>query len=97
MAVRVSMTIRAMGDAQGLVRNEFIPEGLTVNKEMRFEILRRLRDAARRKCSQIWTINFESKFENISFSNFESKFEKEMFSNLDSKLLVSSARQHTCI
>jgi hypothetical protein len=51
------MTIRAMGDAQGLVRTELVPEGRTVNKEMYLEIFRRLRDEVRRKCPQIWTRN----------------------------------------
>ena len=33
---------------------EFIPEGKTVNKEMYTDILRRLRDAVRRKRRQKW-------------------------------------------
>jgi hypothetical protein len=36
-------------DAQGLIHQEFILEGCTVNKEMYIEILHRLRDAAVRK------------------------------------------------
>jgi hypothetical protein len=36
-------------DVQGLVHYEFNPDGRIVNKEMCAEILRRLRDAVRRK------------------------------------------------
>jgi len=35
----------------------FIPKGKTVNKEMYIDILRRLRDAVRRKRSEIWRTN----------------------------------------
>ena len=41
-------------DSQGIVHYEFIPEGRTVNKEMYVEILRRLRDAIRRKRPDKW-------------------------------------------
>jgi hypothetical protein len=35
----------------------FIPEGKTVNKEMYIDILRRLRDAVRRKRPEKWRTN----------------------------------------
>jgi hypothetical protein len=44
-------------DTQGLVHCEFIPDGHTVNKEVYAEILRRLRDAVRRKNPGKWTRN----------------------------------------
>jgi hypothetical protein len=47
MAVRVSITIYAAGEAQGLVHYEIIPERRTVSKEMYIEILRLLRDTVR--------------------------------------------------
>ncbi|GBN83666.1 hypothetical protein AVEN_109359-1 [Araneus ventricosus] len=36
---------------------EFIPEGQTVNKELYLEILKRLRDAVRRKRPEKWATN----------------------------------------
>jgi hypothetical protein len=48
MAVRVSVTICTTGYTQDLVRYEFIREGSIVNKEMKAETLRCLRDAVRR-------------------------------------------------
>lgn len=44
-------------DTQGLVHYEFIPEGRTVNREMYVDILRRLRDAVRRKRPEKWARN----------------------------------------
>ncbi|KAJ4426510.1 hypothetical protein ANN_27324 [Periplaneta americana] len=41
-------------DSQGLIHHEFIPEGRTVTKELYVEILRRLRDAVRRKRPEKW-------------------------------------------
>ncbi|KAJ4428902.1 hypothetical protein ANN_25896 [Periplaneta americana] len=44
-------------DSQGLIHHEFIPEGHTVTKELYVEILRRLRDAVRRKRPEKWVEN----------------------------------------
>ncbi|KAJ4441895.1 hypothetical protein ANN_11755 [Periplaneta americana] len=44
-------------DSQGLIYHEFIPEGRTVTKELYVEILRRLRDAVRRKRPEKWVEN----------------------------------------
>jgi histone-lysine N-methyltransferase SETMAR len=44
-------------DYKGLIHYEFIPEGRTVNKELYVEILRRLRDAIRRKRPEKWAAN----------------------------------------
>jgi hypothetical protein len=41
----------------GIVHYEFIPEGKTVKKEMYSDILRRLKDAVRRKRPEKWRIN----------------------------------------
>lgn len=41
-------------DYKGVIHNEFIPDGQTVNKEKYVEILRRLRDAIRRKRPEKW-------------------------------------------
>ncbi|XP_069669499.1 organic solute transporter alpha-like protein [Periplaneta americana] len=41
-------------DIQGLVNFEFIPKGRTVSKETHVPILRRLRDAVRRKRPNLW-------------------------------------------
>jgi hypothetical protein len=44
-------------DAQGLVQSEFIPKWHTVKKEMRVEILGRLRDVVRKKHREILALN----------------------------------------
>ncbi|KAJ4443895.1 hypothetical protein ANN_05682 [Periplaneta americana] len=44
-------------DSQGLIHHEFIPEGRTVMKELYVEILRRLREAVRRKRPEKWVEN----------------------------------------
>ncbi|KAJ4443386.1 hypothetical protein ANN_05054 [Periplaneta americana] len=44
-------------DSQGLIHHEFIPEGRTVTKELYVEILRRPRDAVRRKRPEKWVEN----------------------------------------
>jgi hypothetical protein len=41
-------------DSSGIVHVEFIPEGATVNKHRYKEILRRLRNSVRRKCTELW-------------------------------------------
>ncbi|KAJ4451482.1 hypothetical protein ANN_02945 [Periplaneta americana] len=43
-------------DSQGLIHHEFIPEGRTVTKELYVEILRRFRDAVRRKRPEKYNI-----------------------------------------
>ncbi|GBL89255.1 hypothetical protein AVEN_225799-1 [Araneus ventricosus] len=44
-------------DYDSVTHYEFIPEGQTVNKELYLEILKRLRDAIRRKRPEKWTTN----------------------------------------
>jgi len=41
-------------DIKGLVHFEFIPQGQTVNQQFYFEVLKRLRDSVRRKCTKFW-------------------------------------------
>jgi hypothetical protein len=41
----------------GIIHYEFIPEGTRVNKVMYSDILRRLKDAVRRKRPEKWRIN----------------------------------------
>jgi len=42
-------------DWQGIIHHEFVPRGQTVNKEFYVEVLKRLREAVRRKRPQLWT------------------------------------------
>ncbi|GBM16163.1 hypothetical protein AVEN_126434-1 [Araneus ventricosus] len=44
-------------DYDSVIHYEFIPEGQTVNKELYLEILKRLRDAIRRKRPEKWATN----------------------------------------
>ena len=41
-------------DIKGLVHLEFIPQGQTVNQQFFLEVLKRLHDAVRRKCPELW-------------------------------------------
>jgi len=42
-------------DWQGIIHDEFVPRGQTVNKEFYVTVLKRLRESVRRKRSQLWT------------------------------------------
>jgi len=42
-------------DWQGIIHHEFVPRGQTVNKEFYIAVLKRLREAVRRKRPQLWT------------------------------------------
>jgi len=44
-------------DSQGIIHYEFIPQGVTVNKEMYTDIIYRLIDAVRRKHPEKWRTN----------------------------------------
>jgi hypothetical protein len=50
----LSVVIHAAGNARGLVRYEFIPEGHTENKERYIKILHCLRDTVRMICPEKW-------------------------------------------
>jgi len=41
-------------DIKGLVHFEFVPQGQTVNRQFYLEVLKRLRDAVRRKRPELW-------------------------------------------
>ena len=41
-------------DACGVIHHEYLPEGSTVNQTYYIEVLKRLRDAIRRKRSELW-------------------------------------------
>jgi len=41
-------------DWQGIIHHEFVPHGQTVNKEFYVAVLKRLREAVRRKRPQLW-------------------------------------------
>jgi len=41
-------------DIKGLVHFEFVPQGQTANQQLYLEVLRRLRDAVRRKRPELW-------------------------------------------
>ncbi|GBL93422.1 hypothetical protein AVEN_219528-1 [Araneus ventricosus] len=50
--VRGKVMLEVFFDYDSVIHSEFIPEGQTVNKELYLEILKRLRDAIRRKRPQ---------------------------------------------
>ena len=45
---------RCCSDASGVVHHEYLPEGITVNQTYYIEVLKRLRDAIRRKRPELW-------------------------------------------
>ena len=44
-------------DCKDIVHNEFVPRGETVSKEFYLNVLKRLREAVRRKWPEAWTNN----------------------------------------
>jgi len=53
--VKVLLTV--FFDYDGVVHHEFLPEGTTVNKEYYLQVMRRLREAIRRKRPDLWKNN----------------------------------------
>ena len=41
-------------DANGIVHSEFVPNGENVNRAFYLQVLKRLHDAVRRKCPELW-------------------------------------------
>ena len=41
-------------DCSGMVHHEFLPQSPTVNKEYHLEVMRRLSEAIRQKCTELW-------------------------------------------
>ena len=53
--VKVLLTV--FFDYRGVVHQEFLPQGRTVNKEYYLEVMRRLREAIRKKRPELWKNN----------------------------------------
>ncbi|KAJ4427937.1 hypothetical protein ANN_23947 [Periplaneta americana] len=53
---KIKVMLTVFFDVRGIEHHEYAPEGQTVTKEY-YDILRRLRDAVRRKRPDMWTVN----------------------------------------
>jgi len=51
-SVKILLTV--FFDYNGAVHREFLPQGHTVNKEYYLEVMRRLREAIRKKRPELW-------------------------------------------
>lgn len=51
---KVKVMLLVFFDAEGLVHHEYLPEGTTVNQTYYIEVLKRVRDAIRRKRPEMW-------------------------------------------
>ena len=49
----VMVLLTVFFDYHGVVHQEFLPQGRTVNKEYYLEVMRRLREAIRKKCPEL--------------------------------------------
>ena len=54
---KVKVMLTVFFDCQGVVHHEYLPSGQTVNKEYYLSVLKRLRDAVRRKRPEMWANN----------------------------------------
>ncbi|KAJ4450406.1 hypothetical protein ANN_01830 [Periplaneta americana] len=54
---KIKVMLTVFFDVRGIVHHEYAPEGQTVTKEYYHDVLRRLRDALRRKRPDMWTAN----------------------------------------
>ena len=54
---KVKVLITVFFDYHGIVHHEFLPVGRTVNKEYYLEVMRRLREAIRKKRPELWKNN----------------------------------------
>ncbi|KAJ4425689.1 hypothetical protein ANN_27885 [Periplaneta americana] len=54
---KIKVMLTVFFDVRGIVHHEYAPEGQTVTKEYYHDVLRRLRDAVRRKRPDMWTAN----------------------------------------
>jgi len=53
--IRSNVMLIVFFDWKGIVRREFVPRGETVNREFYFKVMKRLREAVRRKRPEAWT------------------------------------------
>ena len=54
---KIKVLLTVFFDYRGVVHHEFLPTGQTVNKEYYLSVMRRLREAIRRKRPELWTNN----------------------------------------
>ncbi|KAJ4426501.1 hypothetical protein ANN_27315 [Periplaneta americana] len=54
---KIKVMLTVFFDVRGIVNHEYAPEGQMVTKEYYHDVLRRLRDAVRRKRPDMWTAN----------------------------------------
>ena len=54
---KIKVLLTVFVDYRGVVHHEFLPTGQTVNKEYYLSVMRRLREAIRRKRPELWTNN----------------------------------------
>ena len=52
---KIKVLLTVFFDASGVVHHEHLPEGSTVNQTYYIEVLKRLRDAIRRKRPELWS------------------------------------------
>ena len=51
---KIEVLLVVFFDWKGIVHHEFVPRGQMVNKQLYQEVLARLRDAVRRKSTELW-------------------------------------------
>ena len=51
---KIKVLLEVFFDASGVVHHDYLPEGSTVNQTYYIEVLKRLRDAIRRKRPELW-------------------------------------------
>ena len=54
MRSKTKVVLLAFLDSESIVHHEYAPDGQTINKEFYLEVLRRLREAVRRKRPEKW-------------------------------------------
>lgn len=54
---KIKVLLTVFFDFRGVVHSEFLPEGRTVNKEYYLQVMRRLREAIRKKRPELWRNN----------------------------------------
>ena len=54
MRSKTKVMLQTFFDSEGIVHNEYAPDGQTINKEFSLEVLRHLRESVRRKRPEKW-------------------------------------------